>query len=156
MSRPYSVRVASVLHTRSPRQMHVKLTPHSNRIHGHDYLSVPVNIHRYYICAASVLCRCHILAISVCEFMQGYATGMIRIRQWQHGCRADMRRRRYRFDTDICCVSYLDCLKIIDTDKFGLGDHGGHDTDVIRIWTGQQGHDDGHLSMSRACVNPCV
>ena len=71
-------------------------------------------------------------------------------RTW-HGGDTDLIRTFVR-------VSYFDCLKIIDTDKFGPGDRGGYDTDVIRPWTGRQGHDTDtcpcHVRVSiRVCVN---
>ena len=94
--------VTSVLHSRCPYQKHVKLSSHSYRFCGQDHLSILVNVHPYYNCTASVSCPCHILAISVCEYAQGYASDVIRIWQGQRGCRADMTRRRYGFDTDIC------------------------------------------------------
>ena len=74
----------------------------------------------------------------------------------------DAGRTWHEGDTDLIRtfvrVSYFDCLKIIDTDKFGPGDRGGHDTDVIRTWTGRQGHDTDtcpcHVRVSiRVCVN---
>ena len=113
--------------------------------------------------AVSVSCSCYILAISVCEFTQGYATD-VTPRTWHeydkditnaartwHGCDTDLIRTFVR-------VSYFDCLKIIDTDKFGPGDRGGHDTGVIRTWTGRQGHDTNtcpcHVRLPiRVCVN---
>ena len=74
----------------------------------------------------------------------------------------DTTRTRHGGDTDLIRtfvrVNYFDCLKIIDTDKFGPGDRGGHDTDVIRTWTGRQEHDTDtcpyHVRVSiRVCVN---
>ena len=74
----------------------------------------------------------------------------------------DAGRTWHEGDTDLIRtfvrVSYFDCLKIIDTDKFGPADCDGHDTDVIRTWTGRQGHDTDtcpcHVRVSiRVCVN---
>ena len=153
---PCRVRIASVLYSRCRHQIRVKPSPHSYRIRGHDYLSVPVNVRPYYIRTASVSCACHILAISVCEFAQGYATDVTRIWQEQHGCRADMTRRRYGFDTDICpCQLFW---------LFQNNRHGqiwpwrpwriwhGCDTNMNR----STGTWYGHLSVSRPCVNPCM
>ena len=76
MSRPCCIRVVFAF---CPYQIRVTLSSHSYRIRGHDYLSVPVNVCPYDIRTASVSCPCHILAISVCEFAQGYATDVTRI-----------------------------------------------------------------------------
>ena len=153
---PCRVRIASVLYSRCPHQIRAKPSPHSYRIRGHDYLSVPVNVRPYYIRTASVSCACHILAISVCEFAQGYATDVTRIWQEQHGCRADMTRRWYGFDTDICPCQL-----------FWLSQNNRHGQiwpwRPWRIWHGCDTNMNrstrtwyGHLSVSRPCVNPCM
>ena len=153
---PCRVRIASVLYSRCPHQIRAKPSPHSYRIRGHDYLSVPVNVRPYYIRTASVSCACHILAISVCEFAQGYATAVTRIWQEQHGCRADMTRRWYGFDTDICPCQL-----------FWLSQNNRHGQiwpwRPWRIWHGCDTNMNrstrtwyGHLSVSRPCVNPCM
>ena len=103
----------------------------------------------------------------------------VRVTSFPHPCvnlREDMPRMWHAYDKDntdtgrtwhwgdtdlirtFVRVSYFDCLKIIDTDKFGPGDRGGYDTDVIRTWTGRQGHDTDtcpcHVRVSiRVCVN---
>ena len=158
VSRPYHARVASVLHSRCPCQIRVKLSPYSYRIREHDKFSFPVNICPYYIRMASVSCPCHILVISACELRKD----MTRTWYKYDEDNADATRTRHGGGTDLIRtfvrVNYFDCLKIIDTDKFGPGDRGGHDMEVIRIWTGRQGHDTDtcpcHVRVPiRVCVN---
>ena len=69
-------------------------------------------------------------------------------RTW-HGGNTDLIRT-------FVCVSYFDCLKIIDMDKFGPGDRGGHKWDVTRTWTGRQGHDMDTCHVTSVCQSVYV
>ena len=145
-------------HVRIVYQIRVTLSSHSHRIRGHDYLSAPVKVVRI----TSVRRPCRVRVISLPCPCVNLRKDMPRMWHEFDKDNTDAGRTWHEGDTDLIRtfvrISYFDCLKIIDTDKFGPGDHGGHDTGVIRTWTGQQGHDTDtcpcHVRVSiRVCVN---
>ena len=141
MSRPYRVRVTSVLYSRCPYQICVTLWSHSYRIRGHGYLSSRST----FVRITSLWLQCRVRVISLPYPCVNLHKDMPRMWHEYDKDNTDAGRTWHEGDTDLIRtfvhVSYFDCFKIMDTDKFGPGDRGGHDKDVIRTWTGRQGHD---------------
>ena len=153
---PCLIRIASVSHPCCIRVVRIKSVSHSHHIRIESAAMIICPSRSTFVRITSVRRPVRVRVISVCEFAQGYATDVTRIWQGQHGCRTDMTRRRYGFDTDICpCQLFW----LSQNNRHGQiwpwrpwRTWHGCDTNMnrsTRTWYG-------HLSVSRPCVNPCM
>ena len=159
---PCHVRIAPVSHPCYIRVVRIKSVsnPHHIRIESAAMIICPSR--SMFVRITSVRRPCRVRVTSLPHPCVNLREDMPRMWHAYDKDNTDTGRTWHGGDTDLMRtfvrVSYFDCLKIIDTDKFGPGDRGGYDTDVIRTWTGRQGHDTDtcpcHVRVSiRVCVN---
>ena len=145
MSCPYRIRVAFALSASNACQTRTTFVSNPRPwlfVHPSQRLFL---FHLYSVRVMSASHPCHIHVWICARIRHGCDMNMTRATLMQGGHDTKAIRTFVR-------VSYFDCLKIIDMDKFRPGDRGGHDMDVIWTWTGRQGHER-DTSLCHVCVS---
>ena len=159
---PFHVRIASVSHPCYIRVVRIKSVSHSHHIRIESAAMIIWPSRSTFVRITSVRRPCRVRVTSLPYPCVNLRKDMPRMWHEYDKDNTDAGRTWHEGDADLIRtfvrVSDFDCLKIIDTDKFGPGYRDGHNTDVIRTWTGRQGHDTDtcpcHVRVSiRVCVN---